>query len=168
MSLCHSENVFPEHHINVSGLWESANHTSFNESELYNFANVLQSTKQTQSDTISGFVNVHIPFIPDANDSHVPQYKNISDSSNGTLAWETKTFIENAWDHLNETTNQTKNVIESAWNVLDENDSKTLSFGIPLRKKELLLSPNIRIKQHQLFLLNQKKRDRLVPLHHLY
>ena len=79
MSLCHSENVFPEHHINVSGLWESANHTSFNESELYNFANVLQSINQTQNDTISGFVNVHIPFIPDAKDKKAPGKKSPRD-----------------------------------------------------------------------------------------
>ena len=27
MSLCHSDNICPEHHIDLSGLCESANHT---------------------------------------------------------------------------------------------------------------------------------------------
>ena len=99
MSLCHSDNIFPEHHIDLSGLWESANHTRFNESELYNYANVLQSINQTQDQPISGIASVNIPFLQGNNDTDVSGYGNDSDSSNSSLAWETRSFIENAWNH---------------------------------------------------------------------
>ena len=48
MSLCHSENIFPENHIDLSGIWQPVNHTSFNESEFYNTVNLLQSFNQTE------------------------------------------------------------------------------------------------------------------------
>ena len=145
MSLCHSDNIFPEHHIDLSGLWESANHTRFNENELYNYAKVLQSINQTQDQPISGIASVNIPFLQGDNDTDVSGYGNDSDSSNSSLVWETRNFIENAWNHLNETNNQTRNVIESAWHMWNETDSQIPSFGIPIREKRSIVSP-----QHQI------------------
>ena len=86
MSLCHSENIFPEQHIDLSGLWQSANHTKFNESELYNYANILQSLNQTEGRLISGIANMNIPFLNSGNDTDVSGYRDDSNSSTNSLA----------------------------------------------------------------------------------
>ena len=57
---------------------------------------------------------MNIPFLQGDNDTDVSGYRNDSDSSNNSIAWETRSFIENAWNHLNETDNQTRIVIEAA------------------------------------------------------
>merc|ERR1712240_41602 len=54
MSLCHSENIFPENHIDLSGIWQPVNHTSINESRLYDTVSLLQSFNKTEERLISG------------------------------------------------------------------------------------------------------------------
>ena len=85
MSLCHSENIFPEKHIDLSGLWQSVNHTKFNESELYNTVNLLQSLNQTEERLISGIAKVDIPFLSSGNDTGVSGSRNDSNSSTNSL-----------------------------------------------------------------------------------
>ena len=139
MSLCHSENIFPEQHIDLSGLWQSANHTKFNESELYNSAHLLQSLIQTEERLISGIANVNIPFLSSGNDTGVSGSRNDSNSSTNSLPWETISFIQDSWEHLNETDNQTRSFIEAAWKKLNESEFRTPSFSIPMREKRSVL-----------------------------
>ena len=137
MSLCHSDNIFLEQHIDLSGLWQSANHTKFNESELYNSANLLQSLNQTEERLISGIASVDIPFIGNGDDAGVSGIRNDSNASTNSLPWEALSFIQDSWEHLNETDNQTRSFIEAAWKHLNKSELSTPSFAIPMREKDL-------------------------------
>ena len=55
-------------------------------------------------------------------------------------------FIENAWEHLNETDNQTRSVIEAAWGKLNDTDSQTPTFGIPIRERRAIVSSQTQIQ----------------------
>ena len=91
--------------------------------------------------------------------SHQSEF-NDNDSSNSSLAWETRSFIENAWNHLNETDNQTRSVIEAAWDNLNETDSQIPSFGIPIREKRSIVSPQNQIQTTPRILTKPKERGK--------
>ena len=86
---------------------------------------------------------------------------NGSDSSNSSLAWETRNFIENAWNHLNETNNQTRSVIESAWHMWNETDSQIPSFGIPIREKRSIVSPQHHIQTTPIIYAKPKEKRQI-------
>merc|ERR1712082_442966 len=133
MSLCHSENIFPEKHIDMFGIWQPLNLTNFNESGLNDTTMIMHSFNQTEQRIISGLASVDIPFLVNGSIANVSKISN-------ELSWETLSFIQDSWEHLNETDNQTRSFIEAAWEHLNQSELSTPSFAIPMRGKRSLVS----------------------------
>merc|ERR1712082_237480 len=133
MSLCHSENIFPEKHIDMFGIWQPLNLTNFNESGLNDTTMIMHSFNQTEQRIISGLASVDIPFLVNGS------IANMSEISN-ELPWETLSFIQDSWEHLNETDNQTRSFVEAAWEHLNQSELSMPSFTIPIREKRSVVS----------------------------
>ena len=75
MSLCHSEHIFPESHIDMSQVWQPT--ASFYEESVFHDAELmLRSFNKTDQGSMSGLADVDLPFLV-----------------NGTMLWP-----ENAWE----------------------------------------------------------------------
>ena len=61
-----------------------------------------------------------------------------------SLAWETRSFIEQAWDNLNKTGN--RSVIEHAWDSLNETGTQMPRFEIPVRDRRSIVSPQNQVQ----------------------
>ena len=70
--------------------------------------------------------------------------RNDDDSSDKSLAWETRSFIEQAWDNLNE--NGYRSVIEHDWDSLNETGTQMPRFEIPIRERRIIVSPQKQIQ----------------------
>ena len=85
------------------------------------------------------------------NDTGVSGSRNDSNSSTNSLPCETMSFIEDAWEHLNETDNQTRSLIEASWSRLNEADSQIPTFWIPIRERRSPVSSQTQIVAKQRF-----------------
>ena len=112
--------------------------SGFNGSELYDSEQFLQSSNLTSGQPISGIYGWS-PVLQDKNNTEVSE-ENEGDS----LAWETRSFIEQAWDNLNKTGN--RSVIEHAWDSLNETSTQMPRFRIPIRDRRSIVSPQTQIQ----------------------
>ena len=126
MSLCHSENIFPERHIDMSKVWQPVNLTNFNESGLNDTTMIMHSFNQTEQRIISGLASVDIPFLVNGS------IANVSEIST-ELPWETLGFKQDSWEHWND--NPTRSFVEAAWEHLNQSELSMPSFTIPMREK---------------------------------
>merc|ERR1711873_362662 len=63
MSLCHSENIFHERHIDMSQVWQPVNAAIFEEGGFDDAEMILKSFNQTEQRFMSGLASVDLPFL---------------------------------------------------------------------------------------------------------
>ena len=126
MSLCHSEHIFPESHINMSQIWQPT--ASFYEESVFHDAELmLRAFNKTEQRFMSGLAGVDLPFLVNGtmlwpeNDTDLP-WETLNFHQEELDYWKNipvESFVEAAWDHLNHT----------------ELSHSLPSFTLPMREK---------------------------------